>query len=294
MAKQDPVCLITGANAGVGRMAALGLAQRGATVLLGCRSEERGREAQRAIISASGNQRVYWLELDLADLGSVQAAADDVAERYPALDVLINNAAVYDPTYTAALTIDGFETVFATNYLGHVALTMALLPLLQAAKPGRVISVSSAELAHKKRLRLRLDDLLNLGRKRYDPVRAYYHAKLALETWTLALAQRSKKSKLTANIVRLPAVQTSSDRLKHLGLARRALYTLKRPLAMPPERAAAAYVALALSTNYREVSEMVFNSDLEHIKPTAYARKSKHQAALWSSTMTMIGAPAFV
>jgi NAD(P)-dependent dehydrogenase (short-subunit alcohol dehydrogenase family) len=132
--------LVTGANTGIGKQTALELARRGDQVILACRSEERTRPAIEEIVAATGNAQVEWLALDLADLGSVRAAATELADRTDRLDVLVANAGLAGQR---GRTEQGFELAFGTNHLGHFLFTTTLLPLLEAADAPRVVVVSS-------------------------------------------------------------------------------------------------------------------------------------------------------
>ena len=133
------VAVVTGANSGLGYAAARGLALHGARILLACRSEQRGAEALARLRSEVPGALAEVRRLDLADLASVRSfAAGYDADR---LDLLINNAGVMAVPY--AKTVDGFETQFGVNHLGHFALTGLLLPRLLATPGARVISVSS-------------------------------------------------------------------------------------------------------------------------------------------------------
>jgi NAD(P)-dependent dehydrogenase (short-subunit alcohol dehydrogenase family) len=136
--------LVTGGNTGIGRATALGLARRGASVRVACRSAEKGRAAVAAIAAETGNDAVEFLALDLADLDSVRACAQHVLARDEPLHVLVNNAGVAGQR---GLTRDGFELAFGINHLGHFLLTTALLGRLEASAsetaPSRVVNVSS-------------------------------------------------------------------------------------------------------------------------------------------------------
>jgi retinol dehydrogenase 12 len=132
--------LITGANTGIGRATAAGLANRGGRVYLACRSEQKGRAAAAAIVAATGNEAVTFLPLDLADLASVRTCAEQFLARGEPLHVLINNGGVAGQR---GITRDGFELAFGVNHLGHFALTAALLDCLAASAPARVVNVSS-------------------------------------------------------------------------------------------------------------------------------------------------------
>jgi len=132
--------LVTGANTGIGLATATGLAKRGGKVFVACRSAQKGRAAAAGISAETGNGAVVFLPLDLADLASVRACADEFLARGEPLHVLINNAGVGG---ARGLTKDGFELTFAINHLSHFALTTALLDRLAASAPARVVTVSS-------------------------------------------------------------------------------------------------------------------------------------------------------
>jgi NAD(P)-dependent dehydrogenase (short-subunit alcohol dehydrogenase family) len=132
--------LITGGNTGIGLATATELARRGGRVYVACRSEARGSHAVASIVAATGNAQVSYLPLDLADLGSVHSCAKEFLATGQPLHVLINNAGVAGKH---GLTGDGFELAFGVNHLGHFALTTALLDLLAASGPARIVNVSS-------------------------------------------------------------------------------------------------------------------------------------------------------
>lgn len=165
--------LITGANSGLGLHSARTLAGKGARVLLACRSAERGRSALEHVTPVA-TTAPELITLDLADLGSVRKAADEIRETTgDSLDVLMNNAGVMaTPQRTTA---DGFELQFGTNHLGHAALTWLLMPALRARPGARVVTLSS--MVHHNG-RIDFDDL-NFESRRYTPIQAYAQSKLA-------------------------------------------------------------------------------------------------------------------
>ena len=136
--------LVTGANTGIGFEAARVLAERGARVLLGCRSEERAQRAIGEIEAATPGADVDFVELDQGDLASIRRAADRV-ESEARLDVVVNNAGIMMPP--RELTVDGFESQFGVNHLGTFALTSLLLPKLAESPGSRVVVTSS--IAHR-------------------------------------------------------------------------------------------------------------------------------------------------
>ena len=172
--------LITGANSGLGLESVRALADRGARVVLACRSLAKAEAACREL-AAEGGGELIALELNLADLASVRHGAAQVAERCGAIDLLINNAGVMAPP--RQLSAQGFELQFAVNHLGHFALTQQLLPLL---RPGaRVVHVSSGASYFG---RIAFHDLQ--GEQRYDAWAAYAQSKLANVMTALELQRR--------------------------------------------------------------------------------------------------------
>ena len=182
------VALVTGANTGIGFEAALQLASKGAHVLLGCRDQRRAEQAIERIQAAAPTASLQWLPLDLADLASVKVAAAQLLAEHQQLDLLICNAGVMVPP--EGRTADGFELQFGINHLGHFALVLQLLPLLQAATAARVVAVSSGAALFG---RMVFDDL-NFERRGYQPWAAYGQSKLANLLFIQALALRLKRA----------------------------------------------------------------------------------------------------
>jgi NAD(P)-dependent dehydrogenase (short-subunit alcohol dehydrogenase family) len=175
--------LVTGANSGLGLQTTLALARNGARVLMACRDRERGQAALQQVQTQVPGAQVELVELDLAALGSVQAAADDVQARTATLDLLVDNAGVM--ATPRLRTADGFELQLGTNHLGHFALTGRLLPLLLAAPAPRVVVVSSG--AHRMGA-MRFEDLQS--ERSYSRWGAYGQSKLANLLFARELGRR--------------------------------------------------------------------------------------------------------
>jgi NAD(P)-dependent dehydrogenase (short-subunit alcohol dehydrogenase family) len=184
--------LITGANSGIGYMAALKLARKGATVVLACRDRTRGEAAKALIQVEAPAAQLEMLPLDLGSLASVREAAAQELQRGLPLDVLVNNAGVMAPP-KRQLTKDGFELQFGTNVLGHFALTGLLMPALEraastaATEAQRPRVVTIASIAHK-RGRIDFDDLQST--RQYRPMKAYQQSKLADLMFSFELERR--------------------------------------------------------------------------------------------------------
>ncbi|MEW6431155.1 MAG: oxidoreductase [Myxococcota bacterium] len=177
------VMVVTGANSGLGLAATKALAAKGATVVMACRDPGRAEAAADGIRADVPQARLELRALDLASLDSVAAFAADVAKAHPAIDVLMNNAGVM--ALPKSRTKDGFETQLGTNHLGHFALTLRLLPALEAAAAPRVVVVASS--AHRWG-RIDFDDLM--GEQRYAPWPRYGQSKLANLLFAYELERR--------------------------------------------------------------------------------------------------------
>jgi len=176
--------LVTGATSGLGYETALELLRHGAEVLVAGRNPAKAAQAAKDLTRASGREPTV-VELDLADLTSVEQAADELGKTYDQLDLLVNNAGVMATPYRQ--TVDGFELQVGTNHLGHFALTGRLLELLLKAPAPRVVTVSS--FMHKTVRGIGPEDLRCPagGYRKWD---AYGRSKLANLLFMLELDRR--------------------------------------------------------------------------------------------------------
>ena len=194
-------CMVTGANAGIGKATALGLAKMGATVVMVCRSRERGELALAEITRESGNDSVFLLLADLSSQTAIRNLVADFTATYPRLHVLINNAGIIPKRRT--VTEDGLETQLAVNHLAYFLLTNLLLDKLKASAPARILNVSSQ--AHQG-ASLDFDDLQS--ERSYRPTHVYAWTKLANVLFTYELARRLEAIHVTANCLHPGAVAT--------------------------------------------------------------------------------------
>ena len=178
------LAIVTGSTGGTGFETALELARKGAEVVIAARNPTKGEDAMRRIRRAVPAANVRYEGLDLASQASVAAFADRLLAQGRPVDILVNNAGVM-ALPKREVTVDGFEMQFATNYLGHFALTARLLPLLKAGQ-ARVVQLSS--IAHR-RGQIAFDDLNHARLYRDWPV--YAQSKLAMLMFGLELDRRS-------------------------------------------------------------------------------------------------------
>lgn len=186
------VVMVTGANAGMGKEISLALAGMGANLVMVSRDRGRGEAALKDVVSATGNQQVELLQADLSSQDSIRRLVREFKGKHDRLHVLVNNAGMSLPTRHE--TVDGIETVFATNHLGPFLLTNLLIPVLTASAPSRVVTVSSGVQAMAK---IDFEDLQ--GTKGYSEIRSYNQSKLANLLFTYELARRTAGTRVTAN-----------------------------------------------------------------------------------------------
>lgn len=178
---QGKTCVVTGANSGIGKSLAIGLARSGADVVMVCRSRPKGEEARAEIVRESGSEKVELRLCDVGDLGSVRAFCESWKAERGSIDVLCNNAGVYLPERQTSK--DGFEMTFAINHLGPFLMTNLLLDRLEGA---RVITTSS--LAH---VWGHVDPERVEDPARYLSMRVYGTSKLCNILFTRELARRT-------------------------------------------------------------------------------------------------------
>lgn len=136
---KDKVIIITGANSGIGKAAAIQLAQCGAIIVMACRSQDRGLQALEQVRKLSNNEHVKLMLVDMSSQSSIRIFVEKLKNYYHHVDAIIHNAANFDHTQKKPLlTEDGLETVFATNHLGPFLLTNLLLDTLKASAPSRI------------------------------------------------------------------------------------------------------------------------------------------------------------
>ena len=198
---EGKVCLVTGGTAGIGLETARGLAAQGAQVVLVGRNAERGAAAVAELQASTGNQRVAFLQGDLASQADTRRLAARFLADFDRLDVLVNNAGGI--FLRRAFSPEGIEMTFALNHLSYFLLTHLLLDRLRASAPSRVVNVASE--SHR-RGKIDFDD--QQGLRRYNGWNAYSRSKLANVLFTYELARRLQGSGVTVNAVHPGFVRT--------------------------------------------------------------------------------------
>lgn len=197
------ICMVTGANSGIGFHTALSLARLSAEVIMVCRNPEKGSLAREEIMEESGNHQVHLVIADLSSQAEIRRLAEEFKQSFPRLDVLINNAGI--ALNKRRETADGLEMILAVNHLAPFLLTGLLLESIQAAAPSRIINVSS--FAHAWTDRIAFEDLQS--EDNFSPTRVYAQSKLALLMFSYELARRLEGSRITVNVLNPGMLRTN-------------------------------------------------------------------------------------
>ena len=269
------ICLITGATDGIGRATAIDLAAKGFTVVLAARNAAKAGAVVMDIEAATGRRDADYIVADLRSLADVRALSDTFHQRYPRLDVLINNAGIF--ASERQLTGDGFEATFQVNYLSQFYLTHLLLDALQRSGQGRVINLSSSVYSAGK------FDPDNLqSEKRFSTISSYAASKLLVLMSTFELADRLRGTSVTVNavhpgVVNTPMLRNATGLFKLIAL-------LATPFAVSPEKGAATSIYLASSADVKDVSGKYFMRSRETATKTAF-NTPQNRELLWNLSM---------
>ncbi|NMC85813.1 MAG: SDR family oxidoreductase [Anaerolineaceae bacterium] len=280
--------IITGANSGIGKAAAIQLAQLNATVVLACRSLDRGAKALADVKSASHSEKIELMQVDLSSQASIRRFAENYQCRHDRLDVLIHNAANFDHTLAKpTLTADGVETILATNHVGVFLMTHLLLEMLRNSAPSRIITVASKGLLLYPFLDIEFDNLQ--GERKFSTQHAYYHSKLAQIMYTYALAERLQGTGVTVNCVQVTNVAIPEERLTHLPAWMRKVYALKRRMSITPEQQAQTYVYLAAAPEVQEITGGYWDENNQQVRSNRKSYNRQTQERLWAESERLAG-----
>lgn len=273
------ICMVTGANSGLGKAIALGLAQMGATTVMVCRDKNKGESALAEIAAVSGNDSIELMIADLSSQQDIRRLADAFQQNHQHLHVLVNVVGVIIGKRT--VTEDGLETTLAVNHLSHFMLTNLLMDILKASAPARVVNISSS---HHKAGTINFDNLQ--GEKEYNATTVYCQSKLANVLFTYELARRLNGSGVTANCLHPGA--TRSNFGQDLGGMWSLLLKVAKPFYQTPATGAQTPLYLASSPEVADVSGKYFIKN----KAVESSQESYDQAIaerLWQVSAELTG-----
>lgn len=273
---QDRVVIITGANSGIGKAAALRFASAGWQVVMACRNAETGKIAQQEIIQATGNTAVRLMQVDLASFGSIRQFCTAFTDQYPRLDLLIQNAGYFNHGIkTYQLSPDGLELTFATNVFGPLLMTELLRERLAASDDPRVLNAGSTNLLHffDPKRAIEFDNLRGefAGSRPYTVYKFYGDSKMALLLLTYRMAQEYRAQGIKVNMVMIPATKISKETLRKMTGIYRIIGPLSQnlnPTSLTPQQMAECYYQICTSDRFKEVTGALVDSKCRLLPPT--------------------------
>jgi NAD(P)-dependent dehydrogenase (short-subunit alcohol dehydrogenase family) len=277
----DRTFIITGANTGIGKITARELARQGARVVLACRSKEKTLPVIEELRGATGNDRIEHAPLDLGDLASVRACAEDLLARELPIHGLINNAGLGGQR---GLTKDGFELQFGTNHLGHYLLTRLLLDRIVASGPARIVNVSSQAHYNTKQIDW---DAVRQRTRTVSGMREYAVSKLANVLFTKELARRLEGTAVTTYAVHPGVVATDVWR-RVPGPVR----WLMKKFMITPEEGARASLRCATAPELAGETGRYYDVGGKERRPSRLADDVALAAELWTRSAAWTGLPA--
>ncbi len=276
---QGKICMVTGANSGIGKATALALALMGATVVMVCRDRAKGEEAKSEITTKSRNNAVDLLLADLSSQQSIRQLVENFQHHYTQLHVLINNAGA---AFTGRReTVDGLEMTFAVNYLAPFLLTNVLLDVLKASAPARIVNLSSN--SHEAGY-IMMDDLQS--EKKHKFLQAYGQSKLALVLFTYELARRLQGTEVTANCLHPGFVATHIGQ-RDVGPAVRLLVKLIGSFGASPQEGAKTSIYLASSPDVEGVTGKYFVKSIPK-RSASISYDESLQRQLWEQSAKLV------
>jgi len=278
--------LITGGTGGIGKETARGLAKLGAHVILVGRDRVRAEAAVAELNATAGNERVDLLLADLSSQAAIRELAREVIDRYPRLDVLINNiGGLYARRW---LTVDGIEATLAVNHLNPFLLTHLLLPVLAASAPARVINVTGG-------MPTGAIDLANLqAEQRFHGLQTYSHAKTTMMAVSYEFARRLEGTGVTLNVAYPGGADTAMTRGMTPAMAPGWMRLIWPVFGLmmrnaPPARAARSSIFLATSPDVEGINATYFNTSSKRTQWPAPVHDEALRRRLWQISVDLTG-----
>ncbi len=282
------ICLITGANSGIGKASAIQIAEKGYHVIIACRNRTKSEVALQEIKEKSGSDSIELMLVDMSLQSSVKDLAKRFKDKYEVLDVLIQNAAIFDITQKdITFTEEGIERVWATNHIGPVLLTDLLLERLKQSSQGRVMTIASKGLLAKPFLKVDLKDP-EFRNGTFSVEKAYYQSKLAQIMYTYWLAEQLQDTRVTANCIRVPSVRVDISKYSKLSSFLRFLYSLKMKTALAPEEMGKTYTYLATSDEVSHITGTYFDERHRVVTSSTYSADPENIDHVMKRTMDFV------
>lgn len=271
----DKIVIITGANSGIGRAAAIRFAEEGYKVIMACRNLEKSKKVQQEIIKQTKNKSVDLLKLDVSSFRSIKGFSSEFKERYQKLDILIHNAGYFshgEKKYQ--LSPDHIELSFATNTFGPFLMTQLLVDMLREAKDARVLNACSTNIRHffEPKRKIELDNLQGEFKdsRPYNSYKMYGDSKMALLMLTFKMANEFAIDGIKVNAVQIPAIKLSKETMRKFKSVWRVGAVVQNMHSASPESMADTYFHICTSERFKDITGKLINDKREIMQSSHY------------------------
>ena len=272
----DKIVLITGANSGIGKAAAIKFANEGYTVVMACRNLERSKMAQQEIIEATKNPHIDLLQLDLSSFKSIHQFSTEFKDKYPKLDILIHNAAYLNHgEKNYLLSQDGIELSFATNTVGPFLLTRQLVGMLEKSEDARVLHACTTNIRHffDPKRKIEFDNLQGefKDERPFNAYKMYGDTKMALLLMTFKMAEELKEHRISVNAVQISAIKLSKETIEKFQSGWKFAARIQNVFSAPRETMADTYFRICTSEEFKKMTGKFINDKRKVMESSHYS-----------------------
>lgn len=271
----NKIVIITGANSGIGKAAAIKFAIEGYNVIMACRNLEKSKKVQKEIIELTKNYHVDLLELDVSSFASIHRFCSEFKNRYNKLDILIHNAACFNHGERRyQLSDDNIELTFATNAVGPFLMTQLLIDLLKKSDDPRILHASTTNIRHffDPKRQIDFDNLQGEFKdsRPYSSYKMYGDSKMASLMLTFKMANVYDKDDIKVNAVQIPAIKLSKETIRKAKSVWRIGAMIQNIFSSKPETMADTYFHICTSDEFKDITGKLINDKREIMLTTHY------------------------
>ncbi len=268
---KNKTVIITGANSGIGKEAALRFAKDGYMVIMACRNMGISRKVQEQIKEASNNNQVELMELDMSSFESIRKFCTDYQRRYERLDILIHNAGYFNHGEPYRESVDGFELTFATNVFGPFLMTQLLLDQLRKSEDPRILHAGSNIIKHFFEPKRKIDFLYSQREEiieSFSVYKMYAQSKMALMLLTFKMAEKFEQDGIKVNALQINGAKMSKETIKKFKPKYKMIAWIQNLFIPPAFYMADKYFTICTAEEFQHTTGKLFNDKLEIMQPS--------------------------
>lgn len=287
------IVIITGANSGIGKAAAMRFAKEGYNVVMACRNLEKSESVRQEIMNLTKNDHVDLMKVDMSSFRSIETFCTGFAEKYDKLDILIHNAGYFrhgEKEYQ--ISPDNIELSFATNALGPFLMTRLLEEMLKKSEDARVLNACTTNIRHffDPKRKIEFDNLQGelKGSKPYNSYKMYGDSKMAflLLMFRIAKLYKNHGMGIKVNAIQIPATKLSKETMNKVKSGWRIAARVQNLYSASPESMADTYFHVCTSYEFKNITGKLINDKRQIMKPSHY-KNTPFQAVKQLSDQTV-------